>query len=48
MFKRRIKRLLGAVSDIIDTIRWALEQRRLARRWHLPPEEEDTMEEVKR
>lgn len=47
VFKRRFKRLIGAVTDIVDTIRWALAQRRLAKKWHLPPEdgEDGDMEE---
>lgn len=44
MFKRRIKRLIDALADLIDTVRWAREQRRLARMWRLPPEKEDDMQ----
>ena len=44
MFKRRIKRLIDALVDLIDTVRWAREQRKLAQKWRLPPEKEDDMQ----
>ena len=43
MVMRRITRVVDALVEVIDTVRWALRERR---KWHPPPdEEEDEVEE---
>lgn len=37
--RRRIKRLFSVITDLIDTVRWAVEQRK-RHRWDLLPGEE--------